>query len=90
MPIFRIPSTLREHCGGHSTVEVEAPDLGAAMARLEAEFPGCATRIARPDGRPREFVRIFVNDEPRCVCHETGLALAAADTISIVPAVPGG
>lgn len=90
MCTVRIPSTLREHCDGQVALRFEALSLGSALAQLEQRYPGCAERIAQPDGRPREFVRIYVNDQPACVCDKPSLHLEADDVVSILPAVVGG
>jgi molybdopterin converting factor small subunit len=71
-------------------IEVEAASVAAAIAEIQRGYPGCGVRIARADGRPREFVRIYVNGLPGCVCDQPDLRLEPGDTISILPSVPGG
>ena len=90
MCLVRVPSSLRDHCGGSTTVHVEAASLGQALSSFERAYPGCACRICRPDGHTREFVRVYVNDESRCVCDQPDLALSSEDVVTIVPAVAGG
>jgi len=90
MALIRIPSSLREHCGGQSEIRVEADDLGAALATLEARYPGCRARIEDPSGRLREFVRLFLNDHEVQLDREHPLHLRESDAVSIVPAVCGG
>ncbi|HEX6548736.1 MAG TPA: MoaD/ThiS family protein [Candidatus Dormibacteraeota bacterium] len=90
MAVFRIPSALREHCGGQAVVHVRASDLAGALAELEALYPACRDRIVLGDGHLREFVRIFVNDHEVPVEGGQLLAVAADDEISILPSVCGG
>ena len=89
MALIRIPCSLREHCGGHSEVRVEADDLAGALAALEARYPECRERITDTSGHLREFVRLLVNEHE--VPAEGGLALAVRgeDAISILPACGG-
>ena len=90
MALIRIPCSLREHCGGHSEVRVDADDVAGALEELEDRYPGCRERITDGSGHLREFVRLLVNEHEVPV--EGGLALAvrADDAISILPAVCGG
>ena len=90
MALIRIPCSLREHCGGQSEVRVEADDLVAALASLEARYPGCRERIEDGSGHLREFVRLFLNDHEVELDRERPLRLRESDAVSILPAVCGG
>lgn len=90
MAVFRIPCSLREHCGGHSEVRVSAADLAHALDEFEGRFPACRARITDGDGQLREFVRVFVNEREVPVEGGLQVALLPEDAISILPAVCGG
>ncbi|HEX6347888.1 MAG TPA: MoaD/ThiS family protein [Candidatus Dormibacteraeota bacterium] len=90
MALIRIPCSLREHCGGQSEISVDAADLGAALASLEARYPGCRDRIEDGSGRLREFVRLFLNDHEVELDREHPVRLQESDALSILPAVCGG
>ena len=90
MARIRIPCSLREHCGGHSEVEVDSADLAAALEELETRYPDCRERITDGTGHLREFVRLFVNEREVSVEGGTAVALRPGDAISILPAVCGG
>ncbi len=90
MALIRIPSSLREHCGGLSEIRVEAEDLSGALATLEARYPGCRQRIEDESGRLREFVRLFLNDHEVVLDREHPVLLRESDAVSILPAVCGG
>lgn len=88
MSRLRIPRSLREHCGGLSEVEVAATDVVAALVELEQRYPGCRERLLTADGRLREFVQVFVNDQQ--VDATRHRRLRSSDLVSILPAVSGG
>lgn len=90
MPVFRIPCSLREACGGATEVRAEGADLDAALHDLESRYPGLRTRLADREGHLREFVRLIVNDQPVDIEHGLSRPLAEDDSISILPAVCGG
>ena len=90
MALIRIPCSLREHCGGQSEVRVEAEDLMAALASLEARYPDCRERIEDGSGHLREFVRLFLNDHEVELDREHPVRLRESDAVSILPAVCGG
>jgi len=90
MAVFRIPSSLREHCGGRAEVEVEGADLGAALRLLEARYPALAERITTADGSLREFVRLLVNDHVVENDGADSIPLGARDSVALLPAVCGG
>lgn len=90
MPTFRIPGPLRRLSQGESTVAVEAADLRSAIDTLDARFPGFRDRLLDEEGRPRQFVNIYLNDEDVRLGAGLDSALTERDEISIVPAVAGG
>ena len=90
MALIRIPCSLREHCGGQSEVRIEADDLVAALASLEARYPECREHIEDSAGHLREFVRLFLNDHEVELDREHPVRLRESDAVSILPAVCGG
>ncbi len=90
MAVFRIPCSLREHCGGHSEVRVDAADLAGALVELETRYPACRDRLTGTDGHLREFVRLFLNEREVPVDAAVAVALRPEDAVSILPAACGG
>lgn len=90
MPQFRIPGPLRRLSNGQTTVAVEAANLQGAIDQLEQRYPGFRERLLDEEGRPRQFVNIYLNDEDIRLGQGLGSALKESDEISIVPAVAGG
>lgn len=90
MAVFRIPSSLRDHCGGQSEVRVAAGDLAGALDELELRYPACRVRLTDGAGRLREFVRLFVNEREVPVREGLTVQLRPEDAVSILPAACGG
>ena len=90
MAQFRIPGPLRRLSDGQTTVDVEAADLGTAIAALDARFPGFKDRLLDEKGELRQFVNVYLNDEDVRLGAGLGAKIQPKDEISIVPAVAGG
>ena len=90
MPLIRIPGPLRRLSEGESVVEVQAADLRAAIEQLESRYPGFRARLLDEEGRPRQFVNIYLNDEDIRLGQGLDSQVGEKDEISIVPAVAGG
>ena len=90
MPQFRIPGPLRRLSEGQITVSVEASDLASAIEALDARYPGFRDRLLDSNGELRQFVNVYLNDEDVRLGRGLAAKVAAADEISIVPAVAGG
>ena len=90
MPLIRIPGPLRRLSEGESVVEVQAADLRSAIEQLDSRYPGFRDRLLDPEGKPRQFVNIYLNDEDVRLGDGLDAKVGEKDEISIVPAVAGG
>jgi sulfur-carrier protein len=90
MPQFRIPGPLRSLSGGEATVTVDAGDVRAAIDALDERYPGFKGGLLDEEGRPRQFVNLFLNDEDIRLGKGLNESLQDDDEIAIVPAVAGG
>jgi len=90
LPLIRIPGPLRRLSEGESVVEVQAADLRSAIEQLDSRYPGFRDRLLDPEGKPRQFVNIYLNDEDVRLGDGLDAKVADKDEISIVPAVAGG
>jgi MoaD family protein len=86
----RLPTVLRTHAGGASTIQLSGATLGDVLDKLVAEYPGLAGQVVQDDGSLHKFVNIYVNDDD--VRYLQGLDTPVPDgaEISILPAVAGG
>lgn len=86
----QIPTPLRNLTGGAAEVEVEAGDVAALVAALEARYPGIQARLLDASGQLRSYVRVFVNEEDVRFLNDQATVLAAGDRVAIIPAIAGG
>ena len=86
----RIPSLLRREVGGASQLSTQGRTIGQVLADIEGRFPGFRDSLLEKDGRLRQFINIFVNDEDIRFLQEMETPLGDGDVVSILPAVAGG
>jgi molybdopterin synthase sulfur carrier subunit len=80
MPInVRIPTPLRQLTGGEEVVTVTAANVGAAIAEMQAKYPGIKDRLL--DDKGEEDIRFLQSQ---------ATPLKDGDEISIIPAIAGG
>jgi molybdopterin converting factor small subunit len=84
MTIF-IPTPLRLYAGGRDAIEINA------LEALTQSHPDLRKHLFTPEGKLRAFVNLYLNDEDvRYLPAKEGTAVAAADTLSIIPSIAGG
>jgi sulfur-carrier protein len=86
----RVPGPLRRLTAGESIVEVDGATVSEALDALEAKYPGFRERIYDQDGKLRQFVNIYKNDEDIRFGSGLDTQIGQDDDLSIVPAVAGG
>src|SRR5688572_29702114 len=85
-----IPTPLRQYAGNQDAVEVDARSVREALAGLIERHDQLRRHLFADDGRLRNFVNVYVNEEDIRFLEKDGTALNAGDTISIVPSIAGG
>ena len=90
MTIF-IPTPLRPYAAGRSSVEIDAPTVAEALSALTRAHPGLRNHLFTPEGKLRAFVNVYLNDEDvRYLPAKDQAAVAASDTLTIIPSIAGG
>ena len=85
-----IPTPLRQFAGGNDSVDVEAANVGEALAKLVEAHPEIENNLFNSEGKLRSFVNIYVSDEDIRYLDREATAVGEDDTISIVPSIAGG
>ncbi len=85
-----IPTPLRQFAGGNDSVDVEAANVGEALAKLVETHPEIEKNLFNSEGKLRSFVNIYVSDEDIRYLDREATAVGDDDTISIVPSIAGG
>ncbi len=90
MNIF-IPTPLRAYAEGRDIVQVSATTVSGALDELTRSFPDLRKHLFTGEGKLRAFVNVYLNDEDvRYLPEKESTAVAASDTLSIIPSIAGG
>ena len=91
MPVdVRLPTILRQHAGGQSSVKANGGTVGEVFEDLVRQFPGLNGRVVTEDGALHKFVNVYVNDDDVRYLDKLDTKLSDDDVVSILPAVAGG
>ena len=87
---IRIPTVLREHAGGQSSVTAEGSTVGEVFADVVRRYPNLGGQLVTAEGSLHRFVNVYRNDEDVRFLSSLQTPVTDADVISILPAVAGG
>lgn len=87
---IRIPTVLRQHAGGQSTVTADGATVGEVFDDAVRQYPSLAGQIVTDEGALHRFVNVYRNDEDVRFLDRLKTPVSDADVISILPAVAGG
>jgi len=90
VPEVRLPTLLRQHAGGQSSVDVDGSTIGEVLEALQGTYPGMAGQLVTADGTLHKFVNVYLNDDDVRYMDKLDTKVQAGDTVSILPAVAGG
>lgn len=85
----RLPTVLRQHAGGQSSVTVEGATVGEVLAGLTAAYPGLSEQLQIGDELPR-YLNVYLNDEDVRYMEKLETSVGSGDVVHIMPAVSGG
>jgi adenylyltransferase/sulfurtransferase len=81
---------LRNYTGGEAAVRLEGASVSEVLEGLTRRFPNLKPHLFNDEGRLRNFVNIYVNDEDIRYLKEGDTGLSDGDEITIVPSIAGG
>jgi adenylyltransferase/sulfurtransferase len=90
MTKVEIPTALRAFAGNKDEVELEGATVGELLQKLGSTFPQLKKHLFGDDGKLRNFVNVYVNDDDIKHLDKEQTAVGAKDVISIIPSVAGG
>ncbi len=85
-----IPTPLRQFVEKQDTVEAAGATVGEVLAALVTRYPDLKKQIYNDEGKLRSFVNVYLNDDDIRYLQKDATAVAATDTLSIVPSIAGG
>ena len=85
-----IPTPLRSYTAKRDVVEAEGGTVGELLANMTAEYTELRKHLYTEEGKLRNFVNIYVNDDDIRYLEREQTPVTADDTVSIIPSVAGG
>jgi adenylyltransferase/sulfurtransferase len=90
MTKVEIPTALRSFAGNQDAVQLEGDTVGELLVQLGNRFPQLKKHLFDDDGKLRNFVNVYVNDDDIKHLDREQTRVSAKDVISIIPSVAGG
>jgi sulfur-carrier protein adenylyltransferase/sulfurtransferase len=87
---IHIPTPLRPFTEKQESVEVTGATVGELLADLTKKYEGLRKHLYADDGRLRNFVNVYLNDEDIRYLQREKTPVKPGDSLSIVPSVAGG
>jgi adenylyltransferase/sulfurtransferase len=87
---INIPTPLRPFTDKKESVEVSGGTVGELLADLTHRYEGLRRHLYTDDGRLRNFVNVYLNDEDIRYLQREQTPVKPGDSLSIVPSVAGG
>jgi molybdopterin converting factor small subunit len=86
----RLPTVLRQHAAGQSSVKANGTTVGEVFEDLVRQFPLMAGQVVTDEGTLHKFVNVYRNDDDVRFLDKLATPVAEDDVITVLPAVAGG
>jgi len=86
----QIPSALRRHTAGVSSITCAASNLEQLFSVLDEKFPDLKPHLRDDKGQIRRFLNIYVNEEDIRFLGGAEYAFREGDEVLLVPSIAGG
>jgi len=83
----RIPTPLRSYTAEASAVDAHGGTIGEVLHDLDRRFPGLRFRVVDEQGRLRQHMKIFLNQD---VVDDLATPVAERDEVTLMQALSGG
>jgi sulfur-carrier protein len=87
---IQIPTALRRHTDGISSVACCAANLGELFSVLDEKFPELKPHLRDESGQVRRFLNIYVNEEDIRFLGGQSYVFTDGDEVLLVPSIAGG
>src|SRR3954468_1381142 len=87
---IHIPTPLRPFTDKQESVEVTGGTVGELLADLTKKYAGLRKHLYTDEGRLRNFVNVYLNDEDIRYLQKESTPVKPGDALSIVPSVADG
>jgi molybdopterin synthase sulfur carrier subunit len=86
----QIPTALRRHTAGVSSVACSAANLQELLSALDEKFPELKPHLRDEAGQVRRFLNIYVNEEDIRFLGGPTYVFSDGDEVMLVPSIAGG
>lgn len=83
----RIPTPLRSYTSQAAHVEADGTNLHEILLDLDRQYPGLKFRVVDEQGRLRQHMRIFINQD---IVRDLSTMVAIDDEVTLMQALSGG
>jgi molybdopterin/thiamine biosynthesis adenylyltransferase/rhodanese-related sulfurtransferase/molybdopterin converting factor small subunit len=90
MATVYIPTPLRPYVGNQESLELGGSTVSEVLANLTEQYGDLTKHLFSEEGKLRNFVNVYVNDEDIRYLENENTPIEDGDTISIVPSIAGG
>jgi len=85
-----LPTALRHLVGNQDEVELAGRNIAELMSGLVQKYPELKKHLFNEEGKLRNFVNVYVNDDDVRYLQEDKTPVKEGDVVSIVPSIAGG
>jgi len=85
-----IPTPLRQFTNNLESVSVDGGSVGEALKNLCITYAALQKHLYSDDGKLRNFVNVYLNDEDIRYLQKEATPVSEKDTLSIIPSIAGG
>src|SRR5262245_11416732 len=85
-----LPTALRHLVGNQDEVELSGGNIAELMSGLVQKYPQLQKHLFNEEGKLRNFVNVYVNDDDVRYLQEDKTPVKEGDVVSIVPSIAGG
>jgi len=85
-----IPSALRQYTDNNDALESAGQTVGEVLEDLTTQYPMLKNHLFSDNGRLRNFVNIYVNEDDIRTKQQEQTLIKEGDVVSIIPSIAGG
>ncbi len=85
-----IPTPLRQFTNNLESIAVDGASVGEALKNLCVKYAALQKHLYSDDGKLRNFVNVYLNDEDIRYLQKESTPVSAKDVVSIIPSIAGG
>lgn len=85
-----IPSALRQYTDNNDAIESAGKTVAEVLEDLTTQYPLLKKHLFSEDGRLRNFVNIYINEDDIRSQQQKQTSIKEGDIVSIIPSVAGG